>query len=243
MARRGSAALIGAADFATLELVRRRLRAEKQEDEFRAFQQKLSLLERQEALRAGRTQRIFVRDPQTGQLAEVGQVPAGSRVLTQGLGLDKPASEQEARRLFLGTRAGQPFPLVATPRTQLVSSPILSDPNRRVERPLGMGGGLPTTAGGRQLLQDLISEGATESPAAEIIRRPISFQTPQPPTRPQGAFLPQLLTSGIRGLLARRPPPPFSDLPPPEQFQEGSLIQDDQTGQRYRLIRGQWVPE
>ena len=33
------------------------------------------------------------------------------------------------------------------------------------------------------------------------------------------------------------------DLPPAEQFTEGSLVVDDTTGQRYRVRNGQWAKE
>ncbi|KKL90327.1 hypothetical protein LCGC14_1905800 [marine sediment metagenome] len=159
---------------ALLDLVtRRRERREELDDDFRDFRKRAILagvsrgsIDPITLERVGFGTEAFDRSTLgIGETATV-PLPGGGRRTFKGPGVTKPPTEAEAKRLSLGAAPGQPFPEVAGPTFTTVVDPATGKPKIIST---GVGGGLPTTAGGGELLQSLIEAGQTESPAARSL--------------------------------------------------------------------------
>lgn len=116
---------------------------------------------------------------------------------------------------------------------------------------------IPVGQKGINSMNAIIGSGMVESPSAEYARknRQHLFTDSEIPGGPffpgpngtavsgaTGEAAPGAMTiprSGVQDILNRN----TDNLPDPTGYKEGTVIEDDQSGQRYRLMGGEWVSE
>ena len=118
----------------------------------------------------------------------------------------KPPSETEVTRLSLGLTPGQPMSAVPRP-VEVGTHPTTGQPINR------LGGGLPSTEGGRQLVNQLIEGGQTQSPGALSLgeRRYLpnargEYTIPAPPAPPTPPYGPGFTMPPVAPAAPSAPP-------------------------------------
>ena len=178
-------------------------------------------------------------------------LPPASLPVAARLPSAAPSSEAGLAGVFSNPRVtwrmtinakGQPSLSIAPKTLKPPTAPPMLSESQTQEMLAGSSPGtplstVPLSPAGINTTNRAIEMGLTESPSAGLLN--------PPPSAPASPSLLGMLTSWLdRGT---HPPAPAAsgepDLPDPAAYHDGTLIQDDTTGLRYRLRQGQWQRE